>query len=183
MKLINTKQNWGLISIGLHWITAVLIICLAVIGLWMIDLPNSPFKLKIYALHKSFGLTVLALTVLRLLWRQFNAAPDNIGNTPHFQAVAAKTVHILMYVLLFLIPLSGWLYNSASGFPLRWFNVISLPKLFTGYNPSIKHFAHQAHETFFYALASVLLIHAGAALWHHYVKHDTILKRMFGKTS
>ncbi len=177
----NTAKTWGRLSISLHWLTAILIIGLAVVGLIMTELPTSPMKMQIYALHKSFGLTVLALTVIRLSWRMFSGAPEDIPASKA-QLFAAKTVHGLMYILLFAIPLSGWLYNSASGFPLKWFG-ISLPKLFTGFNPTIKSLAHSLHENLFYALALLLLLHAGTALWHHYIKRDDLLNRMTGKST
>lgn len=177
----NSPQAWGRVSIALHWLTALLILGLAAVGLIMTELPTSPLKMQIYGLHKSFGLTVLALTVLRLSWRMLAGTPEAIP-APKAQLVAAKTVHGLMYGLLFAIPLSGWLYNSASGFPLRWFGM-PLPKLFTGFNPAIKQVAHALHENLFYALALLLLLHAGAALWHHYIKRDNLLKRMTGKSS
>ncbi len=177
----NSAAKWGWVSIGLHWITALLVISLAVVGLLMSELPTSALKMQIYALHKSFGLTVLALTILRLAWRLLAGAPDDIAG-PRLQTLAAKAVHGAMYVLLFAIPLSGWLYNSASGFSLRWFGVVSLPKLFTGFNPQLKQFAHETHETLFYLLAALLLIHAGAALYHHYRVHDETLTRMLGKS-
>lgn len=177
----NSPQAWGRVSIALHWLTALLILGLAAVGLIMTELPTSPLKMQIYGLHKSFGLTVLALTVLRLSWRMLAGTPEAIP-APKAQLVVAKTVHGLMYGLLFAIPLSGWLYNSASGFPLRWFGM-PLPKLFTGFNPAIKQVAHALHENLFYALALLLLLHAGAALWHHYIKRDNLLKRMTGKSS
>ncbi len=177
----NSPQAWGRISIALHWLTAILILGLAAVGLIMTELPTSPLKMQVYGLHKSFGLTVLALTVIRLAWRMLAGTPEAIP-APKAQLVVAKTVHGLMYGLLFAIPLSGWLYNSASGFPLRWFGM-PLPKLFTGFNPAIKQMAHALHENLFYALALLLLLHAGAALWHHYIKRDNLLKRMTGKSS
>lgn len=177
----NSKHAWGRLSIALHWLTAILILGLAVVGLIMTELPTSPLKMQIYALHKSFGLTVLGLTAIRLAWRLISPAPDTFP-TSKAQSVAAKTVHALMYALLFAIPLSGWLYNSASGFPLRWFGM-PMPKLFTGFNPAIKELAHFLHENLFYALALLLLLHAGAALWHHYIKRDNLLNRMTGKSS
>jgi cytochrome b561 len=180
--LTNTKHSWGSISIGLHWLTVILVLGLAIVGLIMTELPTSPLKMQIYALHKSFGLTVLALTAFRLVWRLLAGSPDEIPST-RIQSWVAKLVHGLMYILLFTIPLSGWLYNSASGFPLRWFGLVSLPKLFTGYDPAIKQLAHDTHETLFYVLASLILIHAIAGLWHHYVLRDTILKRMLGRKS
>lgn len=176
----NNVERWGHISIGLHWITAILIFGLAIVGLIMTELPNSAFKMQVYALHKSFGLTVLALTILRLAWRLLAGTPAALEGS-RLQMLAAKTVHGLLYVLLIAMPLSGWLFNSASGFPLRWFNLVQLPKLFTGYNPELKQLAHTLHESGFYLLAAILLLHAGAALYHHYVKKDDTLKRMIGK--
>lgn len=173
----NSALRWGTVSIALHWLTALLILGLAVVGLLMTELPNSPFKLQVYALHKSFGLTVFALAALRLVWRWIAGSPDDLPGS-RLQALAAKTVHVALYVLMFAMPLSGWLYNSASGFPLRWFGIVSLPKLFTGYNPELKRLAHDLHETGFYVMAALLLVHAGAALYHHYIKRDDTLKRM-----
>jgi cytochrome b561 len=179
----NSFERWGSISIALHWLSAILIVSLAIIGLTMSALPSSSLKLQVYALHKSFGLTVLALTVLRLLWRCLSQTPKALPNTAPWQIRIANTVHALLYVLLFAIPLSGWLYNSASGFPLRWFGLVSLPKLFTGFNPNLKHFAHNAHETLFYVLAVLLLVHASAALYHHHWLGDNTLKRMLRKNA
>lgn len=177
----NSALSWGRLSILLHWLTALLILGLATVGLIMTELPTSPMKMQIYALHKSFGLTVLGLTVIRLAWRLFSGVPEAMPASKA-QLFVAKTVHALMYALLFAIPLSGWLYNSASGFPLRWFG-IPLPKLFTGFNPTIKELALFLHKNLFYALALLLLLHAGAALWHHYIKRDNLLNRMTGKSS
>ena len=175
----NSPEAWGRISIGLHWLTAVLVIGLSLVGLLMTELPNSPFKLQVYALHKSFGLTVLALTLLRLVWHWLSKRPKPLP-APAWQQRSARGVHWALYALLLAMPLSGWLYNSASGFPLRWFG-LPLPRLFTGFNPTLKELAHTLHETGFYLLALLLLAHAGAALFHHYVKKDQTLKRMTGR--
>jgi cytochrome b561 len=177
MSIKNNSQSWGSVSIGLHWLTFVLILSLGIIGTLMTDLPNGPLKIQIYTLHKSFGLTVLALSMLRLLWRLLSKTPGVIPNTPSWQAMIAKLTHAAMYVLLFAIPLSGWLYNSAAGFPLKYFGLFKLPKL-SGYNPELKHLAGDTHETLFYVLAALLLLHAGAALKHHYLDKDATLTRM-----
>ena len=176
----NSRHHWGQISIALHWLTALLVIGLAVVGLLMTELPNSALKVQVYALHKSFGLTVLALTALRLLWRLIAGAPDETP-APRLQQLAARAVHWALYALLFALPLSGWLFNSAAGFPLKWFGWITLPKLFTGYNPELRQLAHELHENGFYLLALLLLLHAGAALYHHYVRKDDTLNRMTGR--
>ncbi|HEX5755941.1 MAG TPA: cytochrome b [Arenimonas sp.] len=176
MRIRNDSEHWGAVSLALHWLTFVLIIGLAIVGLVMTELPNSPLKISVYAWHKSFGLTVLGLTLLRLGWRLIGPVPAPVP-MPAWQRWAAAGTQGVMYVLLLAIPLSGWLYNSAAGFPLKWFGLFSLPKL-SGYNPDLKHFAEETHETLFYLLALVILIHAAAALKHHYLDRDPTLRRM-----
>ncbi len=177
MAIRNNSQTWGSLSIGLHWLSFILILSLAMIGLLMTDLANGPLKIQVYALHKSFGLTVLALTIIRLVWRLFSITPAITANTPAWQNIIAKLTHGLLYLLLFAMPLSGWLYNSAAGFPLKYFGLFKLPKL-SGYDPDLKQLAGDAHGIFFYILAVLMLMHAGAALKHHYLDKDNTLTRM-----
>ena len=177
MAMRNSWQTWGSLSIGLHWLTLIFILSLAIVGLFMTELANGPLKIQVYALHKSFGLTVLGLTIIRLVWRLFSITPKITANMPTWQNLIAKLTHGLLYLLLFAMPISGWLYNSAAGFPLKYFGLFKLPKL-SDYNPELKQFAGDAHETFFYILALLMLIHAGAALKHHYLDKDTTLIRM-----
>ena len=177
MTIRNRTDRWGSISIGLHWLTFVLILGLAPVGYLMQDLANGPSKIQVFMLHKSFGLTVLALTGLRLLWRLLASAPAPVADTPRWQDALAKITHGLMYMLLLLIPLSGWWFNSTAGFPLKWFGLFSLPKLGV-YNPAAKELAAQWHGDLFLILAAIVVLHAGAALWHHYRRHDRTLKRM-----
>lgn len=170
-------DQWGIISISLHWLTFILVISLAGIGLWMTDLPNNPFKIQVYSLHKNIGLTVFALTWLRLLWRMYRNPPTAVAGTPHWQELIAKMTHGLLYALLLAVPVSGWLFNSAAGFPLKWFGLFTVPKL-GGYNPPLKAFARELHETLFYVMAALVVLHAAAALWHHYRLGDRTLVRM-----
>lgn len=177
MILANDRQRWGAISIGLHWLTVALIVALAAIGLIMTEMPNSMDKLRLYALHKSLGLTVLGLTALRLAWRLWAGAPEPVPGTPGWQRRAAGWTHGMLYVLLLAIPLSGWAYNSASNFALRWFGLFNLPKLVPA-DPALKALALFTHNWLFYLLAGLVLAHAGAALWHHYRHRDVTLARM-----
>lgn len=177
MPIKNNSQTWGSLSIGLHWLTVILILGLMAVGLIMTNLPNGPQKIQIYAMHKSFGLTILGLTILRLLWRFFSTNPDEVENTPAWQSWVAKLTHGALYLLLFAMPISGWLFNSAAGFPLKYFGIFKLPRL-SGYDPQLKELAGDAHETFFYILALLMLMHAGAALKHHYLDKDNTLTRM-----
>lgn len=174
-------EHWGQVSIALHWLTFALVLGMALVGLLMVEMPNGPLKLQVYSLHKSFGLTVLALTALRLLWRATTKGPDPVPATPDWQHRIALATRGALYALLLLVPVSGWWFNSAAGFPLRWFGLISLPSL-TGFDRDIKALARETHEVLFYALAGLVLIHAAAALWHHYRLKDRTLVRMLPAT-
>jgi cytochrome b561 len=169
--------SWNGFSITLHWLVAAMVLGLAVVGLFMTELPNNPTKLRIYALHKSMGLTVLALVGLRLAWRLLRPAPSPVPGTPRWQQVAATATHWAMYVLLFAIPLSGWAYNSAANFPLQWFGLFNLPDLIAA-DLDAKPFWKAVHWWSFCTLAALALMHAGAALKHHYLDRDATLVRM-----
>lgn len=174
-------EHWGHVSIALHWLTFALVLGMALVGLLMVEMPNGPLKLQVYSLHKSVGLTVLALTALRLLWRATTKVPVPVPATPLWQKRIAWATHNALYALLLAVPLSGWWFNSAAGFPLRWFGLVKLPKL-TDFDVGTKALARDAHEFLFYALASLVLIHAAAALWHHYRLKDRTLVRMLPPT-
>lgn len=177
MAVKNSAERWGWVSLGIHWLTLLMVLGLVVMGFVMQELPNTPAKVQAYMLHKSFGLTVLALTVLRLLWRRYAGAPRPVPGTPAWQARLATGAHAALYLILLAMPVSGWLYNSASGFPLKWFGLFALPKL-GGYDPALKQWALAAHEALFLALAAIVTVHALAALKHHYLDRDDTLRRM-----
>src|SRR5690606_26480954 len=140
MPIRNQSERWGVPSIFLHWLTVLLVLGLLVVGLVMTELPNSAFKVKVYALHKSIGLTVLGLTVLRLLWRLFAGTPAPVPGTPRWQNALTQMTHGFLYVMLLMMLLSGWLYISYFFFPLKylgWFNVTILSVRDDGLNPLI----------------------------------------------
>jgi cytochrome b561 len=170
------RDNWGRFSIALHWLSFLLVLSLAIVGLTMVELPTGVLKLKVYALHKSFGLTVLALTALRLLWRLFERRPPMLA-APRWQNALAALTHYGLYLLLLLVPLSGWWFNSTAGFPLKWFGLFKLPPL-GGFDLALKQMARDRHEFLFWVLAATVALHAAAALWHHYRLRDRTLARM-----
>lgn len=178
MPFRNDDSRWGQASITLHWLTFALVTCAAVLGLTMGDLPLGLAKLKVYALHKSLGLTVLALTALRLLWRLTGRVPRALPGAPRWQAALASATHGALYFLLLAVPLTGWRYNSVSGFPLQWFGMLRLPAL-GATDLAAKHAAKDWHELLFYALATLVAVHAVAALGHHYLWRDDTLRRMW----
>lgn len=174
----NSLDQWGGFSIGLHWLMFLMVAGMGAVGLWMTDLPTGPLKIQVYTLHKSFGLTVFALTLLRMGWRLYAGVPKPVPGTPAWQNAIATLTHGSLYALLLAIPLSGWLFNSAAGFPLRWFGLFAVPSL-SAYDKGLKAFARETHETLFYVLAVVVLVHAAAALYHHYFQRDHTLARMW----
>lgn len=177
MAMRNTEASWGWVSIALHWLVVVLLLCVAVIGLVMGEMPNSLRKLEVYALHKSLGLSILGLMALRLVWRLFAGRPRAVPGTPRWQARVADATHWMLYAALFAMPISGWLYNSASNFPLRWFGLFSVPAI-SERDPGLKELALDAHQALFVAIVVLVVLHAGAALWHHLVQRDATLQRM-----
>lgn len=171
------RSDWHTLSKALHWLIAALILVMAWLGLTMGDLPNGPDKIATYALHKSIGLSILALAALRLLWRLYAGAPAPVASTPRWQARIAGVTHVALYALLLALPLSGWLLNSAAGFPLQWFGLFNLPAL-AGRDEALHAVAEEAHELLFWALAGLVVLHAAAALYHHLVLGDATLARM-----
>lgn len=177
MSLRNTAQRWGAVSQLLHWVIVALIAWMAWLGLTMVDMPPTPAKINTYALHKSVGLTLLALVVLRLVWRLYAGAPRAVPGTPSWQQRIASLTHGALYVLMLGIPLSGWLFNSAAGYPLQWFKQFNLPAI-AGKDEGLANLAHQLHEWGFWALLVLVAAHAGAALFHHLFQGDDTLRRM-----
>ena len=177
MPKTSPRSDWPALSKALHWLIAVLILVMAWLGLTMGDLPNGPDKIATYALHKSLGLSILALVALRLLWRLYAGAPAPLAGTPRWQERIAALTHLALYALLLAMPLSGWLLNSAAGFPLQWFGLFNLPAL-AGRDEALHALAGQVHELLFWALAALVVLHAAAALHHHLFLRDATLARM-----
>jgi cytochrome b561 len=178
MTLKNTADRWSGVSQILHWSIAVLILAIGIVGLLMGELPRSPKWFWVYTLHKSLGLTVLALVLARIGWRVYAGAPAPVAGTPRWQEKAASATHGAMYLLILAMPLSGWLYDSASGLrPFRWFGLAEVPKLVPPGRP-LADAMHGAHELLFWVLIVLVVAHAGAALWHHFIQRDATLARM-----
>lgn len=178
MILKNTADRWSPVSQALHWLIVLLILGLAVVGLTMDELPKTPKYFWVYTAHKSLGLTVLALVLVRLGWRLYAGSPDPVPGTPTWQHRIASFTHVLLYALILAMPLSGWLYDSASGLrPFRWFGLFNVPKL-SAPDEAISSFARDAHGWLFWALVALVLLHAGAAIYHHLFQRDATLARM-----
>ena len=163
-------------AIALHWITALLIVANLVLGISMVRLPLSPQKLQWYFWHKSIGLTIFLLTSLRLLWRLWRPAPSPVP-MPDWQRRASKISHAALYVLLFVIPLSGWIYSSSTGVQVVYLGLFPLPDL-VAKDRALAAVLRATHLTLNAALFALICVHAGAALRHHFVERDEVLHRM-----
>lgn len=171
-------ERWGGVSQALHWLIVLMIFGLAVVGLTLDELPRTPKYFWVYTAHKSMGITVLALVLVRLAWRLYAGAPRPVPGTPGWQHAVAVVTHVLLYAVMFAMPLSGWLYDSASGLrPFKLFGLLEMPKLVAP-DEAIAATAHELHEWGLYVLIVLVVVHAGAALYHHLFLGDATLARM-----
>jgi cytochrome b561 len=178
---MNTNQlpasRYTATAVLVHWLAAALIIGGFSMGLYMVDLPMSPSRLKLYNYHKWIGVTILALSALRLLWRLTHKPPALPASAPAWQNKAAHAAHMLLYVLFFAVPLSGWAYSSASGFPIVYLGMLPLPD-FVGKNREMADLIKPVHMALAYSLAALVVVHVAAALKHQFVNKDGLLARM-----
>ena len=168
-------------AIGLHWLLALLLLGMFVVGLYMTSLPFSPQRLKLYNWHKWAGIVVLTLSFLRLLWRLTHrppALPDAVlAAMPAWQRLAHHATHGALYLLFFAIPLLGWAYSSAAGFSIVVFGVLPLPD-FVPVDKALAEAIKPWHGYAAYALAALVVLHVAAVLKHQFVDRDSLLTRM-----
>jgi cytochrome b561 len=172
---VDTK-SYNHLAILLHWLTACLIVANWLLGLSMVPLPISPRKLSWYLVHKSIGLTVLLLTSLRLGARLVGTHPSPVP-MPAWQRRATLVAHALLYALLFAIPLTGWLYSSATGVQVVYLGLLPLPDLVPR-DRALGDVLRLVHVGLNVTLALVVLVHLSAAIRHHVVDRDVTLVRM-----
>lgn len=175
---MSTTQRYTRTAIALHWLIALLIIAAFFLGLTMVDIPGfTPTKLKYFSWHKWLGVTVLGLAAIRLLWRLRNAPPPALTSIPHWQQLTAEGVHHLLYLLMFAVPVSGYLYSYAAGVPVVYLGLFQMPAII-GPNPELKPLLKTVHYVLTMSMAGVVVAHALAALKHHFFERDDTLKRM-----
>lgn len=170
--------SFGIVAKLLHWTMAVLLIGLLGLGVYMHELPLSPEKFELYALHKSLGVTALALALVRLGWRAVDPPPPALASIPESQVKLAKAAHWALYGCMVAVPLTGWLMASASGTPVDWYNTgLLLPDLVPA-SDDVRIAFRILHDLFGKILMALIAIHLGAALKHHFVDKDLTLRRM-----
>jgi cytochrome b561 len=171
-------QRYTGTAIALHWLIALLIVGAFTLGLVMTDIPGiSPAKLRYYSWHKWAGVTVLLLACLRLLWRLKNRPPEFPEAMPAWQRRAAHSLHQLLYLFIFAVPLSGYFYTLAAGFPVVYFGLFQLPVVIAK-NKALADTLQPIHYWLNMAMAALVVLHVLAALKHHFVDRDATLRRM-----
>jgi len=170
------SERYGAVAIALHWLVAVLIVCNLLLGLSMVPMPITPRKLELYLVHKWIGITVFLLACARLAWRAGHPAPSPVPGPP-WQMRAAAISHALLYILLLIVPISGWLYSSATGVQVVYLGLVPLPDLVPK-DKAIAKVLLGTHIGLNSALFLLVFVHAAAAIRHHFVQRDVVLARM-----
>lgn len=163
-------------AIALHWMLGVAIVASFCVGLYMTGLPFSPQRLKLYNWHKWAGVIILTLSALRLLWRLTHRPPPDVP-MPLWQQRAAHVAHLLLYILFFSVPLMGWAYSSAAGFPIVLFGLLPLPD-FVPKDAALAELLKPWHAQLAYLMAALVALHALGALKHQLIDRDGLIRRM-----
>ena len=174
--LKNTINSYGLVSRLFHWILSLGYISLICAGYYMTSLPNSPEKYQIYALHKATGFVLLCLVTLRFIWRQTNIVPNGVEGVPYWQEVGAKLNFQVLYLLMFLMPLSGISMSLLGGYPISVYGLFTIPAFET--NLRLAELANQLHKAFVIVLIISVSLHFLGAIYHHFIRRDNTLMRM-----
>lgn len=181
LKWRNTALSYGLIAILLHWVVALGVIGLFILGLWMVELNYyDAWYRRAPDLHKSIGVSLFLIMLFRLLWRRINKNPQPIPGNHHLEQQIAGLVHVLLYSLIFIVMLSGYLISTADGRPIEVFGVITIPATLAGIEKQ-EDIAGTIHLILAIILISLSSLHALAALKHHFINKDRTLVRMLGR--
>ena len=174
--LFAPRPRYGAVAIALHWLLALMIVITFGVGLVMHGLPLTPARVRLINWHKWAGVGILALSALRLLWRLSHRPPPDLP-MPAWQARLAHATHGLLYLLFFAVPLAGWGYSSAAGFPVVWFGVLQLPD-FVPVDPALAETLKALHQALAFTLALLAVLHVAAAIKHQFVDDDGLMDRM-----
>jgi cytochrome b561 len=172
-----SPQRYGVSALASHWLLAVLIIGNFAFGLYFIELPFSPQKLRYFAWHKWAGALVLPAAAVLIAWRAMHGPLPLPAAMPRWERGLSHLIHALLYLFFFASPLSGWLYSSAAGFQTVLFGVLPIPDL-AARDREAAEALKAVHRWINYALAAIVVVHVAGALKHHFVDRDDVLARM-----
>lgn len=176
MKFRNSSERFGLIAGLFHWTIVLGVIAQYFLAEAAEDVKEQPGMLDAFGLHRSIGITILALAIARLVWRLIDSPPQWPTTMRPMERTLAKVMHASFYLLLFAVPLSGWAVSSAEGDASSFFGLFTLPALPLG--EALEHTLEEVHEVLFNVLAALALLHVIAALKHRLIDHDGVLRSM-----
>jgi cytochrome b561 len=173
----SVPTRYSAVAQAFHWIIAGLIVTQFVLAYSAVDLPLGIHKLALLARHKSFGMTILMLAILRLIWRLTNRPPELPAGMTPLERILARATHVAFYVLLFAMPVTGWMMSSAKNYSVSWFGFFTWPNLI-GKNEQNFELLRTTHHILSYMLFALAVLHILAALKHHFWNKDDVLLRM-----
>lgn len=176
----NSNDCFGLVTVGLHWLMALLMIGLFILGWYMMDLSytDSNYTLA-YTIHKSLGILVFELAMVQIGWRLYAIHPAPPGSHQSWEILAARVVHITLFSMIVLIAFSGYAISSAEGDAVSFFNLYAIPGILPAY-VNLEDLAGEVHFYLAYGTAGLVLLHMTAALKHQFIDKDATLSRMLG---
>ena len=177
MPLQNTSDRFGVVAKAFHWLTLILLVGSFTLAMMLMELPLSPRKLQLYSWHKWVGVTVFLLTILRLGWRFANPVPQPPARMPRWLRRLASLSHAALYAILIIMPLTGWVMSSALNLPLVYLGLIYVPSPF-GVDAALGEVMKSVHQTLAVTLLALIVVHVAAALYHHFMLRDDVLRRM-----
>lgn len=177
MLIRNTAERFGLVAKTLHWLTLVLLIGAFTLAVSMVNMPFSPRKLEFYSWHKWVGVTIFLVVLLRLAWRLVNPVPPQPESIPRWQRRFAGLSHAALYAILIVMPVTGWIMSSALNLPVVYLGLVHIPSPF-GVDRALGEAMKVVHLSLAVTLLVLVAIHALAALYHHFVLRDEVLRRM-----
>ncbi len=177
----DTPAHYAPVAKLLHWIIALLILATIPMGIVMSNAGPGPFQDTLYLLHRSIGILILALVVIRIIVRVIYGAPAPYAGLTRFERIASTATHHLLYILLFLMPIAGWMMASAFGATTSFFGLFDMPNLI-GKNEPLFNVLQALHKTGGILMALLVIMHMGGALMHTFIKRDIVLWRMLPKS-
>jgi len=178
------RETYDAVAKALHWSMAIAIIGMIVLGIYVSRLPPSMRTFRLFDTHKSMGIALMMLALLRLLWRFFRGAPETLRDgAKRWELFVAHLVHVLLYLLMIGIPLIGWVGASASGLPMTFFGIVDIPRIVSP-SKDLQQIFLLTHDWLNWFLMSLIALHIAGALKRHFVLRDATLRRMlpFGGT-
>ena len=179
MSLKNSELNYGVVSRANHWLSALLFIGLIAVGLFMSEMDKGDQRNVVYALHKSMGVALFGLMLLRLIWLKISPNPEQLSASK-FEHILGHAVKGILYLAMLGMPISGWIMSNSGGHEVAFFDLFTLPTLISE-NEAVHEIFEEVHENFGKLLIVVVLLHIAGALKHHIVYKDSTLLRMLGK--